>query len=81
MLRRKLSSGLLRAAAATTPSGASAGAAPLGGALALAHPQSTHTASLVSAVLLPSKKNWREQTVVELKQELKRRGLSQAGNK
>lgn len=80
MLRRKLSSGLLRAAN-TAAAGSPAGSAPLGGALALSHAQQTQSAGLVSAVLIPSKKNWREQTVVELKGELKRRGLSQTGNK
>jgi hypothetical protein len=41
----------------------------------------TQSASLASAVLLNTHRNWRNETVVTLKSELKRRGLSQKGNK
>ncbi|OCF37224.1 hypothetical protein I316_01131 [Kwoniella heveanensis BCC8398] len=74
MIRRKLSTGLLRAA---TPSSSTvcpsvAGAAPG------VRPRSR---SLASAVLLSSQRNWKGETVVTLKTELKKRGLSQQGNK
>jgi hypothetical protein len=72
MLRRKLSAGLLRAAAnaqQTAPT-----ALP-------ASPIHQQTKNLASAVLLSSARNWREETVTTLKSELKRRGLSQQGNK
>lgn len=72
MLRRKLSAGLLRAAAnaqQTAPT-----ALP-------ASPIQQQTKNLASAVLLSSARNWREETVTTLKSELKRRGLSQQGNK
>lgn len=62
MLRHKLSAGLLRASRPlVTPS------VPLPG----------HSAGLASAVLLSSQKKWQNETVVKLKDELKRRGLSQ----
>lgn len=80
MLRRKLSSSLLRVASTATPQAqAGIGASLAHGAHRAAAP--TQTANLVSAVLLTSQKNWREETVASLKSELKRRGLSQTGNK
>jgi hypothetical protein len=39
------------------------------------------SANLASAVLLNSQRNWKGETVVALKGELKKRGLSQTGNK
>jgi hypothetical protein len=39
------------------------------------------TANLASSVLLSSQRNWKGETVVTLKNELKKRGLSQTGNK
>jgi len=41
----------------------------------------TQSASLASGVLLGTQRNWKTETVVTLKAELKRRGLSQQGNK
>ena len=79
MLRRKLSSGLLRANAPIATVNGSIGATLAHGAHKAAAP--TQSANLVSAVLLNSQKNWREETVASLKAELKKRGLSQSGNK
>ena len=80
MLRRKLSSGLLRASAASHATiNTSLGASLAHGAHRAAAPN--QSANLVSAVLLTSQKNWREETVASLKAELKKRGLSQTGNK
>lgn len=83
MLRRKLSSGLLRASLVPhAPLNTSIGASLVHGAhKSAALPQAQQSANLVSAVLLTSQKNWREETVATLKAELKRRGLSQTGNK
>ncbi|OWZ47132.1 hypothetical protein C356_02800 [Cryptococcus neoformans c45] len=64
MIRRRLSSGLLRAAAPSRPS-----------------PAAPPARTLASAVLLTSQTNWKTETVVTLKAELKKRGLSQQGNK
>ncbi|WWC96046.1 hypothetical protein V866_002913 [Kwoniella sp. B9012] len=69
MLRRKLSAGLLRP---TTSSVLAPSPAPI------TRPRSR---SLASAVLLSSQRNWKNETVVTLKTELKKRGLSQQGNK
>ncbi|EIW73533.1 hypothetical protein TREMEDRAFT_42405 [Tremella mesenterica DSM 1558] len=44
-------------------------------------PKAGQQASLASAVLLNSQRNWKGETVTALKAELKRRGLSQVGNK
>ncbi|TYJ58441.1 hypothetical protein B9479_000647 [Cryptococcus floricola] len=67
MLRRRLSTGILRAAA------------PAPTAAPIAH--HARSRSLASAVLLSSERNWKTETVVGLKAELKKRGLSQKGNK
>lgn len=64
MIRRRLSSGLLRATAPSRPS-----------------PAAPPARTLASAVLLTSQTNWKTETVVTLKAELKKRGLSQQGNK
>jgi hypothetical protein len=76
MIRRKLSSGVLRASKSSgslrSTAIAHAHAAPV------AH---TQTAGLASATLLSSQRNWGKETVVTLKSELKKRGLSQAGTK
>lgn len=72
MLRRKASAGLLRAASAATKPQAAA------------RPRSASvgpSANLASAVLMSNPRNWKTETVVTLKAELKRRGLSQQGNK
>jgi hypothetical protein len=42
---------------------------------------SQQSASLGSVVLFSTKRQWRNETVTTLKAELKRRGLSQVGNK
>ncbi|KAL7423082.1 hypothetical protein Q5752_002381 [Cryptotrichosporon argae] len=73
MIRRRLSTGALRAA----PSAASIVPVPLARALVDAAPQR----GLASAVLLNSNRNWKSETVATIKAELKRRGLSQTGNK
>jgi len=74
MIRRKVSTGLLRAtkAAPTTANAAQA---------VNASPMQQQSANLASAVLLNSQRNWKGETVVVLKGELKKRGLSQTGNK
>ncbi|WVR06397.1 hypothetical protein IAU60_003428 [Kwoniella sp. DSM 27419] len=72
MIRRKLSSGLLRAA---TP------APPAASPLCPPSPGRVKARGLASAVLLSSQRNWKGETVVALKAELKKRGLSQQGNK
>lgn len=78
MLRRKLSAGLLRASKTNAVAAGSSSAS----AVAAASPmQQQQSAGLVSAVLLNSQRNWKGETVVTLKTELKRRGLSQTGNK
>ncbi|WWD04809.1 hypothetical protein V865_002880 [Kwoniella europaea PYCC6329] len=69
MLRHRLSAGLLR------PSDALRSASPRA---IVTRPRSR---SLASAVLLSSQRNWKNETVVTLKTELKKRGLSQQGNK
>ncbi|WVF68933.1 hypothetical protein IAT40_003707 [Kwoniella sp. CBS 6097] len=75
MIRRKLSTGLLRAATPTP----TAVCPPVSAAVAVAgRPRSR---SLASAVLLSSQRNWKGETVITLKTELKKRGLSQQGNK
>ncbi|WRT67836.1 uncharacterized protein IL334_004810 [Kwoniella shivajii] len=66
MLRRKLSAGLLRPSLPTPQ---------------IASPGRPRSRSLASAVLLSSQRNWKSETVVTLKTELKKRGLSQQGNK
>ncbi|WVQ73090.1 hypothetical protein IAR50_002653 [Cryptococcus sp. DSM 104548] len=68
MIRRRLSTGLLRAAAPAAPT-----------TTPIAH--HVRSRSLASAVLLSSERNWKTETVVGLKAELKKRGLSQKGNK
>ncbi|WWC62499.1 uncharacterized protein I303_105095 [Kwoniella dejecticola CBS 10117] len=75
MLRRKLSAGLLRP---TIPTPQAASICPAPASPAAVRPRSR---SLASAVLLSSQRNWKSETVVSLKSELKRRGLSQQGNK
>jgi len=72
MLRRKISAGLLRTS--TSTSSLKAVALP-------ASPIQQQNAGLASAVLLNSQQNWGRETVVTLKAELKKRGLSQNGNK
>ncbi|KAK8858625.1 hypothetical protein IAR55_002854 [Kwoniella newhampshirensis] len=72
MLRRKVSAGLLRA---TNPS--TNAVTPL----CPPSPTRPRARSLASAVLLSSQRNWKNETVVALKTELKKRGLSQQGNK
>ncbi|WWC70701.1 uncharacterized protein I206_104652 [Kwoniella pini CBS 10737] len=71
MLRRKLSAGLLRP---TLPS-------PQATPICPPSPVRPRSRSLASAVLLSSQRNWKSETVVTLKSELKKRGLSQQGNK
>lgn len=71
MLRRKLSAGLLRASASSTS---------LAATTLPASPIQQQASGLASAVLLNSQ-NWGKETVVNLKFELKKRGLSQVGNK
>jgi len=73
MIRRKVSTGLLRAAKAT-PTANTAQAVS-------GSPMQQQSANLASAVLLNSQRNWKGETVVVLKGELKKRGLSQTGNK
>ena len=73
MIRRKVSTGLLRAAKSAPASNA---AQAVSGS-----PMQQQSASLASAVLLNSQRNWKGETVVVLKGELKKRGLSQTGNK
>ncbi|WVQ96450.1 hypothetical protein IAU59_003555 [Kwoniella sp. CBS 9459] len=73
MIRRKLSTGLLRA---VTPS-----ATPVCPSVSAAVAGRPRSRSLASAVLLSSQRNWKGETVVTLKTELKKRGLSQQGNK
>ncbi|WVW84610.1 hypothetical protein I302_106644 [Kwoniella bestiolae CBS 10118] len=68
MLRRKLSAGLLRPTSVLPPTPAQVVTRP-------------RSRSLASAVLLSSQRNWKTETVVTLKSELKKRGLSQQGNK
>lgn len=46
-----------------------------------AHPAQQQSASLASAVLLGTQRSWKNETVVTLRAELKRRGLSQQGKK
>ncbi|KAK4684237.1 hypothetical protein P7C73_g5956, partial [Tremellales sp. Uapishka_1] len=71
MLRRKLSAGVLNATRSAQATGTAA---------QIVKPQSQQ-AALASAVLLSSSRNWKNETVPTLKNELKRRGLSQTGNK
>lgn len=78
MLRRKLSAGLLRA---SKTNAVAAGSSSASAAAAASPMQQQQSAGLVSAVLLNSQRNWKGETVVTLKSELKRRGLSQTGNK
>jgi len=79
MIRRKLSSGVLRATKSSSSLRSTA--------LAQAHASASvpaaqmQTAGLASATLLNSQRNWSKETVVTLKSELKKRGLSQTGNK
>lgn len=82
MIRRKVSNGLLRAA--TQVQSASGSAASTGASVAHAvhaSPMQQQTANLASSVLLSSQRNWKGETVNTLKSELKKRGLSQSGNK
>lgn len=80
MIRRKVSNGLLRAA--TQVQSASGVSASSSAAHAVnSSPMQQQTANLASAVLLSSQRNWKGETVVTLKNELKKRGLSQSGNK
>ncbi|WVQ83108.1 hypothetical protein IAT38_005246 [Cryptococcus sp. DSM 104549] len=72
MLRRRLSTGLLRAASPSPVT--TAPVCPLS-------PSRQRSRGLASAVLLNSQRNWKGETVAALKQELKKRGLSQQGNK
>lgn len=90
MLRRRLSAGALRAAAQmhtaaprSAPSNAvkrSANTPASSAARATIQP-ATQSKSLASAVLLNTQRNWKGETVLTLKAELKRRNLSQQGNK
>jgi hypothetical protein len=73
MIRRKVSTGILRATKAAPTSNA---AQAVSGS-----PMQQQSANLASAVLLNSQRNWKGETVVALKGELKKRGLSQTGNK
>ncbi|WWC88723.1 uncharacterized protein L201_003636 [Kwoniella dendrophila CBS 6074] len=72
MLRRKISTGLLRSSV-PTPQVASP--------ICPVSPSKQRSRSLASAVLLSSQRNWKNETVITLKTELKKRGLSQQGNK
>lgn len=92
MLRRRLSAGALRATAqaAQLHTAAPVAAAPKrnqnsvtpAAAAARANIQpATQSKSLASAVLLNTQRNWKTEKVVTLKAELKRRNLSQQGNK
>jgi hypothetical protein len=73
MIRRKVSTGLLRASKSTSSLRSVA--------QVHAGSSSTQTAGFATSTLLSSQKNWTRETVVTLKSELKRRGLSQSGNK
>jgi len=72
MLRRKISAGLLRASASSTST-----AVPT----LPASPIQLQASGLASAVLLDTQQNWGKETVASLKNELKKRGLSQTGKK
>lgn len=77
MIRRKVSNGLLRAATQAQPHAQVAAPA----SISAAHASQHQTANLASSVLLSSQRNWKGETVNTLKSELKKRGLSQTGNK
>ena len=78
MIRRKVSTGLLRASKSSGSLRSTALAQAAGGPTAASQQQ---TAGLASATLLNSQRNWGKETVVTLKTELKKRGLSQVGTK
>lgn len=87
MLRRRLSAGALRAQAQlhtqtppSTPRKAAGVTASAAAAKANISPRE-QSKSLGSVVLLNTQRNWKGETVVNLKAELKKRGLSQTGNK
>ena len=78
MIRRKVSNGLLRA----TKSNGSLRSTAAAQAHVISIPATQQqTAGLASATLLSSQRNWGNETVVTLKTELKKRRLSQTGNK
>lgn len=97
MLRRRLSAGALRAAAQaqqptatqqtaalhSAASGAlrSGSVTPASAAAKATISTPQQSKSLASAVLLGTQRTWKTETVATLKAELKRRGLSQSGNK
>jgi hypothetical protein len=76
MIRRKVSTGLLRSAQSASKTSATSSSTAVA-----ASPMQQQSASLASAVLLNSQRNWKGETVATLKGELKKRGLSQTGNK
>ncbi|ORY28475.1 hypothetical protein BCR39DRAFT_534834 [Naematelia encephala] len=75
MIRRKLSNGLLRTAAQAQHSAISPAK------VSSSVPLTGQSANLASAVMLSTTRNWKVETTTTLKAELKRRGLSQVGNK
>jgi hypothetical protein len=81
MIRRKVSSGLLRASKSTSAGSTASNAVSATSAAVGASPMQQQSANLASAVLLSSQRSWKGETVATLKGELKKRGLSQTGNK
>lgn len=82
MLRTRLQPTLSRRALHVSAPASAGPRVPAGAAKAKATIQpTTQSASLASGVLLGTQRNWKSETVVTLKAELKRRGLSQQGNK
>ncbi|GMK53940.1 hypothetical protein CspeluHIS016_0105260 [Cutaneotrichosporon spelunceum] len=85
MLRRRLSAGALRAQAhlhTQTPAASpKARVTPAAAAAKATISPSAHSKSLGSVVLLNTQRNWKGEKVVTLKAELKKRGLTQTGNK
>ncbi|KAL1412839.1 hypothetical protein Q8F55_000588 [Vanrija albida] len=67
--------------APTTPQRLTTPTASAAKATISAHPAQQQSASLASAVLLGTQRSWKNETVVTLRAELKRRGLSQQGKK
>lgn len=78
MLRHKLSAGALRAAAHASSPAPSAVAVP---GSSMRSPLRQQSREFGSSVRLNAARNWKAETVVALKAELKERGLSQTGNK
>lgn len=96
MLRRRLSAGALRATAqlqqaqqaqlhtaavVAAPKRNQKSVTPAAAAARANIQPAAHSKSLASAVLLNTQRSWKNEKVVTLKAELKRRNLSQQGNK